>query len=102
MRSKYTARERAEVKQAVELFLKFREEDPEFIEEILLEMPRAAMLIGKMDAVEYTTRRAGKIELYRHEFDLNSRPLLASSFDGRQLLVLGGRYNFTEDGITDY
>lgn len=102
MPSKYTAKQRREVKKAVQLFLKFREEDPEFIEEIIHETPGVAMLVGKLDAVEYTTRRAGNVELYRHEFDLDSRPMLAASFDGAQLLVLGGRYNFTEDGITDY
>lgn len=98
---KYTNAQRRQVKKAIELFLRFREEEWEFVDEILLEIPRAAMLIGKCDAIEYTTRRAGKIELYRHEFSRRARPLLASSFDGAQLLLLGGRYNFTEDGITD-
>ena len=37
----------------------------------------------------------------RHEFAPGSRPLLAVSANGKQLLLLGGRYKFDERGIVD-
>lgn len=90
------------IKQGVELYERFREEEAEFLDVVDYDCPKVAILIGECDAVEYTTRRAGKVELYRHEFDEKSKPLLCSTFDGKQIFVIGGRYNFTEDGIKDY
>lgn len=60
------------------------------------------MLIGTLDTVEYTTRRGGKVEYYRHEFEGKSKPMLCSAWDGSQIFVVGGRYDFTEVGIKDY
>jgi hypothetical protein len=59
------------------------------------------MLIGTCDGVLYTTSRSGKTEKYIHKFSGISRPLLASSWDGKQLYLLGGAYNFTDEGIVD-
>ena len=59
------------------------------------------MLVGELDAVLYTTRRDGRLERYIHEFAKKSRPLLAASHDGKQLVLLGGAYDFTEAGIVD-
>lgn len=57
--------------------------------------------IGTLDFVGYTTKRDGKTESYIHRFASSARPLLASSHDGRSLLILGGGYRFTERGIVD-
>lgn len=61
-----------------------------------------AFLIGTLDAVCYTTVRDGKRESYIHRFKKAARPLLASSHDGQQILILGGGYRFTDRGIVDH
>jgi len=75
--------------------------EPEFVDMVDRPAHDVLMLIGHCDGVLYTTRRDGKQEKYIHRFKRNSRPLLASSFDGKQLYMLGGAYDFTEEGITD-
>lgn len=89
------------IEQAIRLFERFRLDEPKFVDELPAPAVDVAMTIGFLDAVEYTTKRAGKVELYRHEFAKKSRPLLVSSWDGTQLLILGGKYDFTKDGIID-
>lgn len=84
------------------LFQSFREENPEKVREVGFVVPDVMIEIGCLDTVEYTTRRGGKVEHYRHEFAEKSRPVLAVSDDGKQLMIIGGRYKFTERGITDY
>lgn len=90
-----------EIAQAIKLFERFRDQEPEYIDEIDIVPVTVAMKIGECDAIEYTTERGGKIELYRHEFNHRSKPILASSWDGKQLILVNGKYNFTEDGIKD-
>jgi hypothetical protein len=60
-----------------------------------------AFKIGDCDGILYTTVRDGVTESYIHKFKKKSRPVLASSFDGKQLLILAGGYEFTERGIVD-
>lgn len=57
--------------------------------------------IGEVDGILYSTIRDGNPEKYIHRFKKKSRPLLAASFDGSQLYILGGGYTFTERGIVD-
>ena len=64
-------------------------------------VPREALAIGNVLAIEYETVRDGEYEKYRHIFRKRSRPLLASAFHGKQLLLIGGKYLFTERGIVD-
>lgn len=61
----------------------------------------AVAMIGECDGVLYTTVRDGKTERYIHEFEEADKPLLCVTPDGRQLLLVGGRYRFTERGIVD-
>lgn len=89
------------VAQAISLFRRFRGEDPDYITKLSLPTTDVAMLIGKCDGILYTTSRNGKTEKYIHTFTGKSRPLLVSSWDGKQLYLLGGAYNFTEEGIVD-
>jgi hypothetical protein len=57
--------------------------------------------VGNILALEYETVRDGEYEKYRHAFRSKSRPLLAATFDGKQLVIVGGQYLFTERGIVD-
>jgi hypothetical protein len=93
--------QQTKIEQAIRLFERFRLDEPKFVDELPAPAVDVAMTIGFLDAVEYTTKRAGKVELYRHEFAKKSRPLLVASWDGAQLLILGGKYDFTKDGIID-
>ena len=89
------------VAKAIDLFRRFRGDDPEYINTVNLPTTDVLMLIGKCDGVLYTTVRDGKTEKYIHRFTGKSRPLLCSSWDGKQLYMLGGAYNFTAEGIVD-
>jgi hypothetical protein len=62
---------------------------------------RTALVVGELDGVLYSTVRDGVPEKYIHRFRKNSRPLLCASSDGRQLRIVGGRFEFTEAGIED-
>lgn len=64
-------------------------------------IPDEAVLIGQVSGIIYVTQRDGKTENYIHRFNAKSRPLFAVTHDGRQLLLLGGSYNFTSSGIVD-
>lgn len=94
-------RVRQRIRKGISLFKRFRGEDPEFIDTHKLPVTDVAMLIGFCDGVLYTTSRDGRKERYVHKFSGKSRPLLAASWDGKQLYLLGGAYNFTEEGIVD-
>lgn len=90
-----------QVEKAIQLFMRFKEEEPRFVDEIDYAVPKVGMVIGDLDGVLYTTRRGGKVEHYKHEFTGRSKPLLAASWDGKTIFIVGGHYNFTEDGIKD-
>ena len=63
------------------------------------------MIVGELDLIGYRAKRdgigGGKLVRYEHDFGRGSRPLLAVSSDGKQLHIVGGRYEFTEAGIED-
>lgn len=59
------------------------------------------LIVGELDLIGYRAKRDGKTERYGHHFKKNSRPLLAVTSDGKQLHIVGGRYEFTEAGIED-
>ncbi len=84
------------------LYYEFTGQNPKIWKKIdKPEIPDVLLLIGKLSAVEYDARRDGKMEYYRHEFTAKSRPLLCSTPDGNQLVIVGGHYDFTERGIVD-
>lgn len=89
------------IKRAIQIFKDFRGDDPDYVDTIHVEDYSVAMVIGTLDAVMYTTVRDGKKEQYIHQFKARARPLLCTSYDGKQLLLIGGHYNFTERGIVD-
>lgn len=66
-----------------------------------LKADKVGLVIGRLDGVPYTTTRAGKSEHYLHEFKKSARPLLVASPDGREMRIVGGRFQFTEAGFVD-
>lgn len=95
------ANQQTMIEHAMALFQRFRLDDPKHIDDVVYKTPEVAMTIGFCDGILYTTKRNGKVERYKHEFKKSARPILASSWDGKQLVIIGGSYNFTQDGITD-
>lgn len=90
------------LRSAATLYEKFHGEDPRFVTAVKLRAQDKILLqIGKLVGVMYEARRDGVTKKFLHQFTGASRPVLASSHDGRQLYVVGGNYDFTEDGITD-
>jgi hypothetical protein len=58
-------------------------------------------VFGELLEVKYRTTRDGEVQLYKHPFRVQSRPLLAARHDGKRIYIVGGRYRFTETGIND-
>lgn len=89
------------LRMAVDLYTSFRERKPTRLKVVHFDVPEAVIVIGHVDEICYTTTHGNKPEHYSHEFQSGSRPLLCASHDGKQLLLLGGRYEFTDRGIVD-
>jgi len=99
---KRLAVDRRELHKAVKLYRKFREAEPEHIGVAKLEVPTVLMQIGPVPYMYYeTTHRNGRPILYRHTFAKHARPTLCASPNGKALFLVGGRYDFTADGILD-
>jgi hypothetical protein len=91
-----------EYRQAIQLYQKFREAPPRKVGTMQLQMPRMLVRIGPIPWLYYlTTHRDGKEILYKHTFAKHARPILCASHNGRSLYLVGGRYDFTGDGIVD-
>lgn len=89
------------VRAAVELFHAFRDRPPRRAGTVNFDVPEMVVIIGHVEEICYRTTHDDKAVRYRHPFQKGSRPLLAVSHDGKQLLLLGGRYLFTGRGIVD-
>jgi hypothetical protein len=93
---------RAELEKAYRLYEDFREDRPRRARAVRITLPKAAMLMGTVTAIEYDTSHGGKMVPYRHVFAIGSRPFLAAGTTGKnRLLLYGGRYHVTERGIVD-
>lgn len=87
---------------AAQLYKDFTGHDPEVIGKVKVNpLPRSAACIGTCDGILYTTVRDGVTEKYIHKFRAKDRPMFCVSPDGKQLLLVGGAYDFTERGIVD-
>lgn len=90
------------VGRAVNIYERFTGHDAEQLTEVNVRaLPKVAAAIGMVTAICYSTRRDGKLEQYMHEFAKVDQPVFAVSPDGKQLLMIGGNYDFTERGIVD-
>jgi hypothetical protein len=62
---------------------------------------KTGLVIGPMTGVMYAADRGDGVHEYCHRFRKQSRPLLITDSDGNQLGIVGGRFRFTDRGITD-
>ncbi len=90
-----------QIKDALRLFAEFSGHKGELFSTEKPSVPDVCMVVGLCDGIMYETVRDGKTEKYLHQFKASSRPLLLASHDGKQLILLGGAYDFTERGIVD-
>ena len=88
-------------RRAVNLYMDFHGENPRHVDEHFIDVPENAVMVGMVTGVMYQARVDGKLVEYVHEFTGKSRPILAASADGKQLLFLDGDYDFTDRGIID-
>lgn len=100
--TKNPAPNRAQVLQAATLYEKFHGAAPRRLSQVTVRPQDKILLrIGPCLGVMYEAVRDGKRQRFLHQFEGSACPLLASSADGKQLYLVGGRYDFTADGITD-
>lgn len=93
---------RSDIARASNLYERFTGHEARSIGTVAVpSMPSAVAVVGECDGVLYTTVRDGNVEKYIHEFRDADKPLLCVSPDGEQLLLIGGRYVFTDRGIVD-
>ncbi len=93
---------KVKIARAMTLYRKFSGHRAEIVEKV--EQPPiydVGIVIGELEGVAYETVRDGVTEKYFHRFAKKARPLLVSSFDGKSISIVGGQYDFTEDGIVD-
>lgn len=86
---------------AAKLYEDFTGHDADEFIEINQPDYKTGLAFGRLKGVIYSTVRDGETEEYIHEFKPRSQPILGASHDGKQLLVSGGRYQFTDRGIID-
>jgi len=92
----------AAIDSGAKLYENFTGHEPQDLGDIEIpDAPDVAVLIGEVEGIIYNTVRDGKFERYIHRFKAKARPDFAVSTDGKQLLLLGGRFTFTERGIVD-
>lgn len=89
------------MKRASKAFKNFRGHAPDYADEISVPSNSVYYELGKCDGILYTTKRDGKIERYIHEFSKKAAPVLAVSYDGQELRLVGGDFRVTERGIED-
>lgn len=89
---------KASIARGVNLFKRFNGRSPEHVDKITVKDYTEFVLIGPCMEIAYL---ADDGHGYRHKFRPRSRPLLAVSTDGKQLVLLKGNYEFTDRGIVD-
>ena len=92
---------RATMEEANRRFKNFRGHSADYLDAHDLPDNKYYWEIGQLDGVLYTTKRDGIVEHYRHDFKAGCRPILAASADGKELRIIGGKFEVTELGIVD-
>lgn len=102
MSGKVPLSSRAQLNRAVDLYENFTGHRGEHIATIRVpDVPKVVAVVGEVEGIIYNTTRDGNFERYIHEFKKSARPVLAVTPDGKQLLLIGGDFEFTERGIVD-
>ena len=91
----------AKVSRARQLYSDFTGHDANRYDSVKVNWPDVGLLVGHCDGVLYTTVRDGEEEHYIHTFKKSARPALVASYDGKQLALLGGNFQFKDSGIND-
>lgn len=89
------------LREAGKLYQEFSGHRPTGAKTHRIRLPDVGLQVGRVDGILYSTVRDGRAEKYVHRFKRSARPLLAASHDGRTLVIVGGRYQFTDRGIID-
>lgn len=92
---------RRQIQDGTELFEEFAGRKPRRADELDHETPEVVIQVGSVVGIQYETTRDGETAEYYHEFRRKSRPILCVGTDGQNLLIVGGRYEFTDHGIED-
>lgn len=95
--------------EAMRLYRDFSGESRATVQRVTVpDMPRELVVVGMLDAIEYSTFREGEHQIYRHEFSgspekrgPDCRAMIAVSRDGKQVVILGGNFRFTDRGFVD-
>lgn len=83
------------------MLAQFADAQPGSVTRKMVDKPHSfdvGLRIGTLEAVIYNINGDRRI----HRFKKGSAPDLVSSLDGKQLAVIGGRYQFTSRGIVDF
>jgi hypothetical protein len=86
---------------AIKLYSGFREERPDRVGEHELPADDTGVVMGDCIGIVYQTTIDGKREKFMHQFTARAAPMLAASWDGQHLYLLGGRYRVGPRGIVD-
>lgn len=95
------ARRQRALDEAKQLYRDFTGMEPDAVDEVSIPDVDAAVCVGTVDGILYTTTRDDEEESYIHEFSRNARPLLCVSHDGQAMVILGGGFTFTDAGFVD-
>lgn len=89
----------SEEQDARDLFFAFHDRRPDENELFFIENTDVIFEVGELHSIGYVLNLDEGEQVYYHEFDPDSRPVLAINSDGTQLHILAGEYEFTERGI---
>lgn len=92
---------REKVNNSARLYKEFSGHDAEVVDVVDVPDYDTYMIVGELVGVAYEAVRDGVSEKYFHEFRKSSRPLLAASHDGKEIRIIGGKYEFNDHGIVD-
>lgn len=88
----------ASQRQAIKLFRDFNSREPEYLDKVEIPVYDTLMYIGPCTRINYLADNGYE---YSHAFRRQSRADLCVTADGSNLVLVGGRYRFTERGIVD-
>ncbi|HDJ86044.1 MAG TPA: hypothetical protein ENG77_02925 [Chromatiales bacterium] len=86
---------------AMKLYSGFREERPDRVGEHELPTDDTGVVMGDCIGIVYQTTIDGKHEKFMHQFTAKAAPMLVTSWDGKHLYLLGGRFRVGPRGIVD-